>query len=314
MSYNVENLYDIENDSLTMDDDFTPEGSYHWTYTKYKKKLADIAKVITAVGEWDCPALIGLCEIENKKVLWDLVKRSPLEELNYYFIHQDSPDNRGIDVALLYQKDKFRPIHEEFIRIENPEFGNFKTRDILYASGVVPRGDTLHVFVNHWPSRMGGELASEPKRLYVASVLRNKIDSIYNTTANPNVVIMGDFNDTPVNKSIEEVLKALNYSGSATSDQLYNLYYPIQEKGETGSYKTGKEWEVIDQIIISGNLLNKENKFYTTPQHVYIFSADFLRKYDDKQLEFRPYRTHLGRQYAGGISDHFPIYMEFFIK
>lgn len=314
MSYNVENLFDIENDSLTNDNQFTPTGDYYWTYNKYKKKLADIAKVITAVGEWEAPALVGLCEIENRKVLFDLVKNSPLEVQNYSFVHKESPDDRGIDVALLYKKDKFKLIKKEFISIKYPNKPNTRTRDILFATGIIPTGDTLYVFVNHWPSRIGGELESESKRMYVASVLRNKIDSLFKSVEEPKIVIMGDFNDFPDNKSISRELKALKLLEGIEDEELYNLYSVIQEKGEVGTYKMAGEWNVLDQIIVSGALLNKENNIFTTQDDAHVFSADFLLQNDEKNLGKRPFRTYQGLKYWGGISDHLPVFVDFTIE
>jgi endonuclease/exonuclease/phosphatase family metal-dependent hydrolase len=307
MFYNVENLFDNERDSTVLDKDFTQEGNYHWTYNKYKKKISDIAKTIAAVGEWEAPILVGLCEIENERVLWDLIKnKSPLENESYSFIHKNSPDLRGIDVALLYRKDKFKPLHKEFIAIEG-----MKTRDILYASGIITTGDTLHVFVNHWSSRLGGQMESEPKRVKTASLLKSKIDSINGTTDNPRIIIMGDFNDTPLDKSIKDVLGAKPIADSIENRELYNLMYPFEESGEIGTHKYGAEWSVLDQIIISGTLLNEKNNFYTTKEKSVIFAADFLKEDDEKNQGFRPHRTFRGMKYEGGVSDHFPVYVEF---
>ena len=306
MSYNVENLYDTKKDSVTSDGDFTPDGNHYWTNTKYKKKIADISKTIIALGEWEMPALVGLCEIENKTVLWDLVRHSPLENAHYAIVHKDSPDARGIDVALFYQKDKFKLLWEEFLSMK------FKTRDILYAAGIVPTGDTLHVFVCHFPSRLGGELESEERRVYVASVLRQKVDSIYNNvTKNPRIVIMGDFNDMPDNRSIAETLKARKPFAPFSEAELYNLAYPVYEKG-LGTYKVAGEWNLLDQIIVSGALLNKNNNFYT--QEMQIFSPDFLKEIDETKGGFKPFRTYLGLKYIGGVSDHFPVYVELIMK
>jgi len=307
MSYNVENLFDTKKDSLTSDGDFTPTGNHYWTYTKYKKKTADIAKTIIALGEWEVPALVALCEIENETVLWDLVRNSPLEKAHYAFVHKDSPDARGIDVALLYQKDKFKLLWEEFLTMK------FKTRDILYAAGVVPTGDTLHVFVCHFPSRLGGELESEERRIQTTSALRLKVDSIYNhITKNPNIVIMGDFNDMPDNRSIAQILKAHKPIAPFSEAELYNLAYPVYEKG-LGTYKLAGEWNLLDQIIVSGALLDKNNNLYAA-QEMQIYSPDFLRETDETKGGFKPFRTFLGQRYIGGVSDHFPVYVDFIMK
>ena len=306
MSYNVENLFDTKDDSLTVDEDFTPTGNHYWTYSKYKKKIADIAKTIIALGEWEVPALVGLCEIENETVLWDLVRRSPLENAHYSFVHKDSPDARGVDVALLYQKDKFELLWAEFLSMQ------FKTRDILYAAGLVPTDDTLHVFVCHFPSRLGGELESEDRRVQVATTLRQKVDSIYNNvTRKPRIVIMGDFNDMPDNRSVAGTLNAQKPVAPFSEAELYNLAYPLYDKG-LGTYKLAGEWNLLDQIIVSGALLNAESNFHTREMHIY--SPDFLRETDETKGGFKPFRTFLGQRYLGGVSDHFPVYVDFIMK
>src|ERR1035437_2540520 len=174
MCYNVENFFDCVDDSLTNDNEFLPTGMRAWNTTKYQKKQANIGKVITAIGGWEAPALVGLCEVESKKCLYDLTHYSGLKNLRYKFLHHESPDARGVDVALLYQPGMFKPFHDEAIRINFPTAPTTKTRDILFASGVIPTGDTLHIFVCHFPSRLGGELESDDKRLFVASVVRAK--------------------------------------------------------------------------------------------------------------------------------------------
>ncbi|MBT6836711.1 MAG: hypothetical protein HOA61_11765, partial [Bacteroidetes bacterium] len=221
MFYNVENLFDTLDDPRTNDNDFLPNGSYNWHSYRYYDKLNKIAKVVLATGGWDDIDLIGLCEIENRKVLDDLVFHTPLKSNKYEIIHKESPDRRGIDVALLYSRDKFKPIYYAFTKIIFPFDSSIRTRDILYAKGVVLNRDTLHLFVNHWPSRRGGKEVSEKRRVYVASVLREKVDSILKHNASSNIVIMGDFNDEPMDRSIQEILNAGFDSIDFTSSNLY---------------------------------------------------------------------------------------------
>ena len=200
MSWNVENLFDTHHDTLKNDNEFLPDAIRHWNYTKYKKKLADMARVITAVGEWNPPALVGLCEVENDSVLRDLTQRSPLKELGYRYVMTSSPDLRGIDVALLYQRDLFKLL--SFRSIPIPSFKHHRpTRDLLHVSGLLLTGDTLDVIVCHLPSRSGGAKESEPYRLHAARILRTEADSLLNIRLHPQLVIMGDFNDYPTNKS-----------------------------------------------------------------------------------------------------------------
>ena len=293
MCYNVENFFDCVHDSLSNDTEFLPTGLRGWNTSKYAKKQANIAKVITAIGEWDAPALVGLCEIESNKCLYDLTHYSGLKNLRYKYIHHDSPDPRGIDVALLYQPTQFTPLHDEAIRITFPQSPEVKTRDILYVSGQIPSGDTLHVFITHFPSRLEGEKESEEKRNFVASVIRFKADSLLATTHRPNIIIMGDFNDYPTNSSLSEVLKAKPLTGTLSSDSLYNLMYALQLEGK-GTNKHSGEWGMLDQVIISGNLLSSTNPIFTTQQDAHIFEAKFLLENDRTYLGKQPFRTYAG--------------------
>lgn len=312
MCYNVENLFDCENDSLTFDDDFTPEGGYHWTPKKLKNKLSNIAKVITAVGEFTPPAIVGLCEIENDAVLKSLVTYSPLRQLSYKYIHYDSPDKRGIDVALLYQPKQFQPISSNPISVTFPSSPSSTTRDILYVCGVVLPADTVHIFVCHFPSRLGGELESEERRIDAATVLRKHVDSLQTSKISPSILIMGDFNDYPTNKSMEFVLQAKEPSTEIVATGLYNLFYGFHAKPNVGTHKHGAEWGVLDQMIVSGNLLLSNTSFYTESQHAHIYTAAFLLTDDERYFGKKVFRTFSGMRYLGGFADHLPIYADFF--
>ncbi len=314
ISYNVENFFDTKHDEGKNDIDFTPEGNYRWTPDKYRKKQANIARVITAIGGWRTPGIVGLLEVENENALIALTKYSPLKNLQYKYIHKESPDARGIDVAILYQPRQFRPFHEEFLKIKFPDAPESKTRDILYAAGILRNNDTLHIFMNHFPSRLGGETSSEPRRIYVASVLRAKVDSIFGVSSNANIVIMGDFNDYPTNKSMNSVLKAVMPKDSISLTGLYNLHYRYQLKGEEGSHKYQGEWGMLDQIIVSGNLLAPSNSLFTDKDKAQIFKADFLLENDEKFLGKKPFRTYIGMRYHGGYSDHLPVYIDVAVK
>lgn len=310
MCYNVENYFDCVDDSLTDDSEYLPTGMRGWNTTKYLKKQANIAKVITAIGGWDAPDLVGLCEIESDKCLFDLTHYSGLKNLRYKYLHHESADARGIDVALLFQPKRFKPVYDEAIRISFPQSPETKTRDLLFVSGIIPTGDTLHVFVCHFPSRLGGELESEDKRSFVASVLRSKVDSILNANAKANIVIMGDFNDYPINKSISEVLGANPLTDSIASKNLYNLMYKMHMEGK-GSNKHNGEWGALDQIIVSGNLLNQTSSIYTIQSDVHFFDAPFLLEDDNTFLGKQPFRTYVGMKYQDGFSDHLPVYADF---
>ncbi len=314
VSYNVENFFDAQHDSLKNDYEFLPEGNYHWTSAKYKQKQANIARVIASIGGWNTPALVGLVEVENEKTLVALTKYSPLKNRKYKFIHKESPDARGIDVALLYQPSVFKPIKEDFLEINFPDNPRSKTRDLLYAVGTLPNQDTLHVFVAHFPSRLGGQATSEPRRIFVASVLRAKVDSIFAASPRANIVLMGDFNDYPGDKSILTTLNAIKPEGEIKPQQLYNLYYRFYEKGEKGSHKFQGIWGMLDQIMVSGNLIMPENKTFTDRDNAQIYDADFLLEDDARYLGKQPFRTNIGMRFNGGYSDHLPIYINLIIK
>lgn len=310
VSYNVENFFDCVDDSLTDDSEYLHGGMRGWNYAKYQQKQANISKVITAIGGWDAPALVGLCEIESEKCLFDLTYYSGLKSLKYRFLHHESPDARGVDVALLYQPTMFKPIHDEAIRISFPNEPNSKTRDILFAKGIIPTGDTLHVFVCHFPSRLGGELESEARRMFVASVLRARVDSIFAKTPMPKIVIMGDFNDFPTNKSLLNVLRAKPINGSSMESELYNLVYKMHTEGK-GSNKHLGEWGALDQMIVSGSLLMLNQSFFTMQSDVHFFEAPFLLEDDKTYLGKQPFRTYVGMKYQAGFSDHLPVYADF---
>ncbi len=328
MSWNVENLFDTHHDTLKNDYEYLPEAIRHWNYTKYKKKLANIAQVITAVGEWEPPALVGLCEVENDSVLRDLTRRSPLKEMSYRYVMTNSPDIRGIDVALLYQRDLFKLVSYRSISI--PPFAHHRpTRDLLHVSGLLLTGDTLDVFVCHLPSRSGGAKESEPYRLHVAKVLRMSTDSIFKSRLHPQLIIMGDFNDYPNNKSIKDILEATmpinekkvspklessNSKSSSTQINPQKLYHMLARKAMShnfGSYKFHGQWGLLDHLIVSGTLLNTSSRFFTCEDYANVAYLPFLLTDDQKYGDKEPLRTYKGMKYQGGISDHLPVYMDF---
>ena len=310
MCYNVENYFDCIDDSLTDDKEYLPSGMRGWNSTKYQKKQNNIGKVITAIGGWETPALVGLCEIESEKCLFDLTHYSGLRNLSYKYLHHESPDARGVDVALLYQPRLFNPFHNQAIRINFPQAPTSKTRDVLFASGIIPTGDTLHVFVCHFPSRLGGELESEDRRIFVASIVRAKVDSLFSANPSPNIVIMGDFNDYPNNKSMLEVLKAKPLNDTISTNSLYNLMYKMHSEGK-GSNKHQGEWGALDQMLVSGSLLITSHSIFTIQSDAHFFEADFLLEADKTFLGKQPFRTYVGMKYQEGFSDHLPIYADF---
>jgi len=304
--YNVENLFDTSDDSLKRDEEFLPDGARHWSAKKYTKKINHLYKTILASGEWEPPALVGLCEVENEKVLNRLVYTSPLSKLEYRSVHYESPDFRGIDVALLYRNDIFHPVFSKPISIYFEGHPEIKTRDILYVKGVFPfNNDTLHIFVNHWPSRRGGQLESEYKRKKVASVLRKEVDSLFNVEQDPSILIMGDFNDKPENISIMRVLNAKSLRDTLVPSEIYNLAETAENR--SGSYKYQGIWQQLDQIIVSGGLLNENSSLYVDPDSFTVLRSSFLLIEDEKYLGNKPFSTFHGFKYKGGFSDHLPL-------
>ena len=306
MFYNVENYFDTKDDPDKNDEDFLPNGKKHWTYNKMEEKRNSIAKVITAVGEGTPVAIVGMCEVENDYVLTSLVRYSPLKNYGYKFIHYDSADKRGIDTALLYDPKQFTPLSSKPLR---KEFSDGKlTRDVLYVSGETSYGDTLHVFVCHTPSRLGGKNQTEHYRVEVMSMVRSHCDSIFSISPKANIIIMGDFNDTPKDKSICETLGAKPLSQSYETTSLYNMFYQFVDNPFIGTHKYQSQWSVLDQIIVSGNLLASG---VVKPTSAYIFRAPFLLEEDKKNMNFRPKRTYNGLKYNAGYSDHLPVIIKF---
>ncbi|MCD4679343.1 MAG: hypothetical protein K8S00_03035 [Bacteroidales bacterium] len=310
--YNVENLFDTIDDPAKDDKEFLPDSKVYWNTERYNNKLENLSKVLTSIDPNNFPAIIGLSEIENKSVLEDLIKKTDLEKGKYKIIHHESPDERGIDVGLIYRKKKFIPIEQQFISVQFPTDLDDKTREILYVKGSIKK-DTLHCFVNHWPSRWGGQEKSEPKRMYVAKVLKSKVDSILSKNLMANIVIIGDFNDEPDNKSIKRLLKAKKVDKTIYPGMLYNLMYQGYEEGK-GSYYywRDKKWNMLDQIIVSGSLLTNEKGLTVPELRGCIFKPEWIL-YENEDGIKQPARTK-GKTYYGGYSDHLPVYFNLLIK
>ena len=308
--YNVENFFDYTDDSLKNDDDFTPEGAYHWNARKYYRKADQIAKVLLAAGGWDAPEIIGLAEVENGTVLQTLLHYTVLKNIPYRYIHFESPDPRGIDVALLYRSDRFRVSHAEPIPITFPSQPGTHTRDILYVKGMaVGAEDTLHLFVNHFTSRYGGYMATVWKRNHIASVLRGRMDSIRAQHPGTALVAMGDFNDTPLDSSMFFCLKAGLDPSQPDSGGLLNLMYPFLKMNGVGTHKFQRQWSILDQFVVPAYMLT-EDAAYRVTAPVCIFAPSFVLTEDEKYLGKKPFRTYLGRRYQGGFSDHLPILLD----
>lgn len=302
---NTENLFDPEDDPLKDDDDYTPDGIYHWTRSRYWDKLDAISKVIVAADEDQAPALVGLSEVENETVLADLTARSALRNAGYKFVMTDSPDRRGIDVALMYRRSFFNLTGSECLRVNLRPLGGGATRDILHVTGVLENLDTLDVYVCHWPSRYNGIEQTDPFRMCAARIVRASVDSIFGIRRKPYVIIMGDLNDGPDAASVRYGLEAHAYAGaSALKDR--NLV-TVMDHVDDGSYKYQGLWDKYDQFVVSASLLNGLG--CTGMLDASIMRTDFLLTDDDTYGGVKPFRTYNGRRYQGGYSDHLPVKM-----
>lgn len=309
MFYNVENLFDTFDDAETQDDEFTPQGAKYWTKSRYISKLRNIARAVDSVGGKDWPLVVGLAEVENRKVLEDLTGKTLLADANYGIIHRDSPDKRGIDVALLYRRNEMEMLEEHFLPVSFPENKAILTRDVLYAK-MLFRADTLHFFVCHFPSMIGGERQTEWKRKRAASVVRQKVDSLFQENPEVRIFIMGDLNgraDTPAQK----VLGTKSSDKKGQSDQLYNTGYYLLKKNY-GSYRYKGRWQTIDHIIVSGGLFDRERTCFVD-RHMEVYSAPFLLEEDKVYFGYKPFPTYRGPRYIGGASDHLPVYIQIIV-
>ena len=311
--YNVENYFDTKDDSLKNDNEFLPDGVKAWNYKRYREKQNNIYRTFMAMGGWDGPpSLIGVCEIENRFVLEDLLRQTELKKFNYGVVHEESPDNRGIDVGLFYRKDHIRILKHQALPLIFPFDTAGKTRDILYVKALVLGKDTLHYFVNHWPSRWGGQAKSEPRRMEAAKVIRNKVDSIQNAYADAHIIIIGDLNDEYENRSIIEGLRAKTEVEALKPGDLFNYTRQVMAKTGMGSHKYQGHWGTLDHVIVSQSLLRGEQagKLKASPQGAFIFTGRFLLEEDTRNTGFQPFRTYAGPKYLGGFSDHLPVFLD----
>ena len=304
MFYNVENLFDTNDDPLTDDNEFLPYGLMKWTVTRYRNKINSLYKVISAAGEWDSPAIIGFCEVENRKVLEDLIYETYLSKLNYSIIHEESPDRRGIDVCLLYRKKLTEIISYKYWIPPEISRNDFNSRSVLYTKLLLD-SDTIHLILNHWPSRRGGVLAGEDNRIRIADMIRYKVDSIMKTDhKGVKIIIMGDFNCNPD----DEVIKSLINSPDSVK-VMTNLSESIYDHG-FGTYRYMGTWEMIDQVIVSQSLISDNIGIHTETKSLKIFKPEFLLKKDPKYPGLSPFSTYRGYKYQGGYSDHLPVLLD----
>lgn len=310
--YNVENLFDIYNDPSVADEEFLPHGLMRWNSTRYRNKINAVYKTIIAAGEWNPPEIVAFSEIENRKVLEDLVYGTNLSRFQYGIIHEDSPDPRGIDVCMIFRKDMVKILEQRSLIPASVKRTDFHTRSVLYVKSLV-YGDTLHFLVNHWPSRRGGVLAGEELRQKIAEMVRSVADSIgMKNNGKAKIIILGDFNCGPENQIMQTLVSPVNLSPGTTSQKLVNL--AAKGRKGFGTYRYQGSWETLDQIIISEEVLNCSKGLTASEDGFTIFRPDFLLVRDPAYPGLSPYSTYRGYRYQGGFSDHLPVMIDLYSR
>ena len=320
--WNMENFFDPFVDSTKTYNAFTEDGMQHWTRTRFYKKRNNMYKAILAMSENHPLGIMGMCEVENEYVLNALFEQTPLKKHNYRWVLYEGPDKRGIDPAIVYSIDHFQLVESAVFPYYNPEDTAYHSRDILYAkfisrdgpstgSGTSTMADTIHVFVNHWPSRYSGELETVGSRSCSAAILRNKVDSIMAAAPegyHPKIIMMGDLNDCPTDPSVYDVLRA-RHPSEMEDGCLINLFGKNDGLGFEGTLKHQADWQIFDQIIVTSGVINGEGLHYLEGS-ARIFHADFMLEDDEAYHGKKLFRTYIGPRYFGGFSDHLPVYID----
>ena len=314
--WNLQNLFDTTDDPQINDEEFLPNSEIEWTDERLDKKMYNLARIIRMMNNGNGPDLLGVCEVENQSVLETMIEKY-LSDLNYSVAYLESPDKRGIDNGLIFKTENFKLLNLQADTVHLAD--EWPTRLIFGVNLLTKDNDNITVFVNHWPSRSGGQIESEPNRIAAAKTLRTAVDRIFSNNAEANIIIIGDFNDDPVNVSVLETLRAYPIKcDSLPSDfeinsesELFNLAYQSFEDG-LGSFKYKDTWNMLDQIIVSGSLI-------TGPQIKYICNSFEVYKpqvivTQSGKYEGAPFPTYGGRRYLGGYSDHFPVMAKFEIN
>ena len=301
--YNVENLFDTINDPETQDEEFLPASKNQWNTKKYQVKLNHLARVLSSLLDSVQPLAIGLSEIENKAVLEDLIVQPLLKKYNLGIVHHNSPDERGIDCALLYNKDILEEVFDAKLTVNFPFETKDKTRDIVYFKGYMTEEYSIYFFINHWPSRRGEPQESKPKRMVAAKVLKDKLENLYKGEPYARVVMMGDFNDNPTDSSMTFLTEPIS-----KTKKFVNLMAPLYKNGEfTLRYKDQRD--IFDQFVVSENLLDKKSKYYIQNYKAAIYSPNWLL-YNHAKQGLIPNRTYASGRWVGGYSDHLPVYFD----
>ncbi len=312
--YNIENFFDTINDPEVRDDEFTPEGPKHWNAAKYEKKLANIERVLFDIAAIDknYPVVIGFSEVENRLVLEDIIATEKLAPANYRISHYDSPEARGVDVAFLYRPDVFKLEGSEAIRTQIPSLPNFRTRDISTMWGTIDE-EPFFFMVAHWPSRLGGQAASEFKRIAVGEQMRRIADSVLQVNPRTKIVAMGDFNDDPMDPSIAEGLGAKAKIKELEVGDFYNPFYAMLRAGH-GTLAYQDAWNLFDNIVVTENLAKgtdgglKLQRAEGSKWDGNIFRRNYMLQ-QEGQYKGYPLRTYVGNSFQGGYSDHFPVFI-----
>ena len=308
--YNLENLFDTIPNS-PRDTEFIPNGKNSWTGDRYRRKIANMARVISGIGG-SGPVGIGVAEVENRGVLEDLVAEEQLKPLNLNIIHYESPDYRGIDCAILYNPKVFTPSASGVKPVTMPDDPNYRTRDITFVTGTIS-GETFHFIVGHWPSRLGGETASMPKRMQAASVMKSVADSLLQAYPNSKVIMMGDLNDDPVSPSLRKGIGVKDYPEGVGYMEYYTPMLRLYNQGQ-GTLAYRDVWNLFDIMIVNGALLGDDLSTFkllkdpATGNLAYIYKKNFMLQQSGRYKGY-PLRSIVAGQYQGGFSDHFPVYV-----
>lgn len=308
MFYNVENLFDVKDDSLKSDEEFLPDGPRRWSYTRMKHKMTAVARVILNAGAWNPPVLVGLCEVENQWVVSNLIWETGLNNLGYRYVHFESPDDRGIDVALLYRGNRFKVLKTYPVSVDLGEQSR-PTRDVLYVKGLLDNTDTLHVLVNHWPSRLGGVASSHWKREVAANTVKQITDSVFQTNPRALLLLMGDFNESPESELFYKVLQA---GSVAAGKPLINTASSLRKN--TGTLKHQQTWSIFDHIMVSRSLMDGSSAIQLNQPAMKIIDLPFLLEPDEVYGGSQPFRTYRGFRYQDGFSDHLPVWINLLVK
>ena len=310
--WNMENFFDPFVDSTKIYNAFTEDGMQHWTKTRFYRKRNNMYKAILAMSENRPLGILGMCEVENEYVLSALFEQTPLKKHNYRWVHYEGPDKRGIDPAIVYSIDHFQLVESAVFPYYNPEDTAYHSRDILYAKFVDKQNDTLHIFVNHWPSRYSGELETVGSRSCSAAILRAKVDSIVASAPEgyqPKVIMMGDLNDSPTDPSVYDVLRA-RHPSEWEEGCLINLFGKNDGLCFEGTLKHQADWQIFDQIIVTSGVMGDREGLHYQEGSARIFHADFMLEDDETYHGKKLFRTYVGPKYFGGFSDHLPVYID----